>query len=167
MDLDKEITWQEAPNSTWYTNRKPKCEVCRKYCDAALQLKVDEDSESITVCFFGNTDCMRKVVTLCFSEHKDLDFMLARMLIYKPLVVNSMKSDKKREPVGLSKRYNVLNRDGFQCVLCGDSGKDAKLEIDHIIPVSNGGTSSVDNLRTLCFKCNRGKSNKEEGINNG
>ena len=60
-------------------------------------------------------------------------------------------------------RYDVLRRDGFRCVLCGMSAKDgAILHVDHIIPVSKGGKSELSNLRTLCEKCNIGKSNKIE-----
>ena len=62
-----------------------------------------------------------------------------------------------------SMRYDVLRRDGFRCVLCGMSSKDgAMLHVDHIIPVSKGGKSVMSNLRTLCEKCNIGKSNKIE-----
>ena len=62
-----------------------------------------------------------------------------------------------------SMRYDILKRDGFRCVLCGMSVKDgAVLHVDHIIPVSKGGKSVPDNLRTLCEKCNLGKSNKIE-----
>lgn len=62
-----------------------------------------------------------------------------------------------------SMRYDVLKRDGFRCVLCGMSAKDgAMLHVDHIIPVSKGGKTTMDNLRTLCEKCNLGKSNKIE-----
>lgn len=59
-----------------------------------------------------------------------------------------------------TERYEVMRRDGFQCVLCGNSGKDARLEIDHKIPVSRGGSERINNLQTLCFKCNRGKRDK-------
>lgn len=62
-----------------------------------------------------------------------------------------------------SMRYDVLKRDGFRCVLCGMSAKDgAILHVDHIIPVSKGGKTEINNLRTLCEKCNIGKSNKIE-----
>ncbi len=62
-----------------------------------------------------------------------------------------------------SMRYDVLRRDGFRCVLCGMSAKDgAVLHVDHIIPVSKGGKTELSNLRTLCEKCNIGKSNKIE-----
>ena len=35
------------------------------------------------------------------------------------------------------------------------------LEVDHIVPVSKGGKTEADNLQTLCWRCNRSKSNKE------
>lgn len=58
-------------------------------------------------------------------------------------------------------RYNVLKRDGFRCCICGATAKDGvKLEVDHIIPVSKGGKSTMDNLQTLCERCNRGKRDK-------
>ncbi|MCK4274692.1 MAG: HNH endonuclease [Dehalococcoidales bacterium] len=31
------------------------------------------------------------------------------------------------------------------------------LELEHIIPLSKGGTDELDNLTTSCFECNRGK----------
>lgn len=34
-------------------------------------------------------------------------------------------------------------------------------EIDHIIPVSKGGTTTSDNLMTLCIDCHRKKTNEE------
>ena len=60
-----------------------------------------------------------------------------------------------------SLRYNVLKRDGFRCCICGASAKDGtRLEVDHIIPISKGGMTVLDNLQTLCKECNRGKSDK-------
>jgi len=58
-------------------------------------------------------------------------------------------------------RYNVLKRDNFTCQKCGITSKDgAKLEADHIIPVSKGGKTVMSNLQTLCDRCNSGKSDK-------
>ncbi len=57
-------------------------------------------------------------------------------------------------------RYFVLKRDGEQCVKCGASPKkdpEVTLEIDHIIPVADGGTEEPGNLQTLCRSCNQGK----------
>lgn len=57
-------------------------------------------------------------------------------------------------------RYQVLKRDNFKCCACGASpAKDPSIElhIDHIIPYSKGGETTIDNLQTLCSKCNLGK----------
>lgn len=65
-------------------------------------------------------------------------------------------------------RYKVLTRDGHRCVICGATAQDGvKLHVDHIIPVSKGGKTELNNLRTLCERCNLGKSNRYNinGIN--
>ena len=61
-------------------------------------------------------------------------------------------------------RYQVLKRDNFKCCACGASpAKDPSVElhIDHIIPWSKGGESTLKNLQTLCSKCNIGKSDSK------
>ncbi len=51
----------------------------------------------------------------------------------------------------------VWNRDHGKCVNCKSN---EKLEFDHIIPISKGGSNTARNLQLLCEKCNRQKSNK-------
>jgi uncharacterized protein YozE (UPF0346 family) len=65
-----------------------------------------------------------------------------------------------RYPISNSLRVEILQRDNLRCVYCGHSPKSngTTLEIDHIHPVSKGGSNKPDNLQTLCFECNRGKS---------
>lgn len=43
------------------------------------------------------------------------------------------------------------------CLSCGSKNN---IEIDHVIPVSRGGTNSVGNLVALCRPCNRSKGNR-------
>jgi hypothetical protein len=51
-------------------------------------------------------------------------------------------------------------RDGFACTNCR-AVED--LQIDHILPVSRGGTSDLVNLQILCKPCNKRKGNKLPG----
>lgn len=68
---------------------------------------------------------------------------------------------KQRAIVSDSLRYDVMRRDGFRCCYCGATTNDGiKLEVDHIVPVSKGGKSEMENLQTLCERCNRGKGTK-------
>lgn len=54
-------------------------------------------------------------------------------------------------------RKNVLKRDGFVCMYCGDN---SNLTIDHIVPKSKGGKTAWENLVTACNRCNNLKDNK-------
>jgi hypothetical protein len=54
-------------------------------------------------------------------------------------------------------RFEVFNRDNFTCRYCGRKTPEVILELDHVIPLSKGGTDDLDNLTTSCFECNRGK----------
>jgi hypothetical protein len=79
----------------------------------------------------------------------------------------------KREPVisrGISPqlRNEILERNGFTCQLCGagpgdvdpfDASRKVRLHIDHIKPISQGGTDAKENLRVCCSACNQGRSN--------
>ena len=70
---------------------------------------------------------------------------------------------KERSLMTDSLRYDILRRDGFRCQICGATAQDGvKLHVDHIIPVSKGGKTEPSNLRTLCDRCNLGKSDKIE-----
>ena len=52
-------------------------------------------------------------------------------------------------------RYDVLERDDFKCQKCGISAKDgAKLHVDHIIPVSKGGITTLNQLCREYFTTN-------------
>ena len=56
-------------------------------------------------------------------------------------------------------RWLVLQRDGFRCVKCGQAASSmVSLEVDHIVPVAKGGFDTIENLQTLCNRCNSGKA---------
>jgi CRISPR/Cas system Type II protein with McrA/HNH and RuvC-like nuclease domain len=64
----------------------------------------------------------------------------------------------KRESISKRIRFNIFKRDGFRCSYCGAHPSDTiLLEVDHIHPIAEGGSNSIDNLITSCKDCNRGK----------
>lgn len=52
-------------------------------------------------------------------------------------------------------RQKIIQRDGRKCQWCGQKGPHVKLEVHHIIPVSQGGDDNVRNLITLCVECHK------------
>jgi len=68
----------------------------------------------------------------------------------------------KRQSLPPSVRFKLLQRDAYRCQLCGrTASQGAQLEVDHRIPVAKGGTNDPSNLWTLCWDCNRGKSDRD------
>lgn len=61
-------------------------------------------------------------------------------------------------PASRAKRFKVLTRDGHKCRYCGRGADQVALDVDHIIPVREGGTDDLDNLVAACVDCNMGKS---------
>lgn len=60
--------------------------------------------------------------------------------------------------LGRSLRFQILRRDNHQCRYCGAAAPEAKLTVDHVIPVALGGADEPQNLVAACADCNGGKS---------
>lgn len=55
-------------------------------------------------------------------------------------------------------RFQILARDKFRCRYCGrDAACGVRLELDHVLPMSKGGTWEYHNLVAACSDCNQGK----------
>jgi tetratricopeptide (TPR) repeat protein len=64
-------------------------------------------------------------------------------------------AERRRAPIPEDVRRAVWRRDGGRCVECGSN---ERLEFDHIIPHSLGGSDTERNLQLLCEPCNRRKA---------
>ena len=63
-----------------------------------------------------------------------------------------------RKPLSTRLRFEVFKRDQFTCQYCGRKPPSVMLQVDHIVPVVEGGGDEKSNLATSCFECNSGKS---------
>jgi hypothetical protein len=55
-------------------------------------------------------------------------------------------------------RFEILKRDNHACKYCGRTPPEVKLHIDHVVPVTLGGSDDPANLVAACSDCNGGKS---------
>jgi flavodoxin len=76
---------------------------------------------------------------------------------------SKLKLVGKRKPISPKLRFEVFKRDNHKCQYCGATPKDegVVLEVDHILPVYEGGDNSFENLITSCKQCNIGKGKRK------
>lgn len=71
-----------------------------------------------------------------------------------PLSIDRVYIRQYRKPIPKLIRSEIMEQYDNKCAFC-KSSKD--LQIDHIIPIAAGGTSTKNNLRVLCRQCNNGR----------
>ena len=59
------------------------------------------------------------------------------------------------------KKAYLLEREQRCCIYCGTHASKAKMEIEHVIPRSRGGTDSLNNLVLSCHECNQAKGSQD------
>ena len=98
-------------------------------------------------------------------EHSNLDLLIEKGFVKKleegvEIHVKARPYSEKEKRVTWHYwkkiRLAVFEKDNFTCQYCGAS--NVKLECDHIIPISKGGSNDFENLTTACVTCNRTKS---------
>jgi hypothetical protein len=81
----------------------------------------------------------------------------------KKEILKLLNASFHKDPkIDLIIRYVVFLRDELRCVYCKKNcaGKHDSISVDHIVPSSKGGGSSLDNLVTSCKRCNEKKANE-------
>jgi 5-methylcytosine-specific restriction endonuclease McrA len=77
-----------------------------------------------------------------------------RFQIAVPRIIRLLGYDKlPRQDVKFNRR-NIYARDGSKCQYCGKKFSTTELSLDHVLPKSQGGKSSWDNIVCCCVKCN-------------
>jgi hypothetical protein len=82
----------------------------------------------------------------------------------KSLEVEPATLHKTKRGINWRLRFVVMRRDNFKCKSCGRSpafDPSTILHVDHVKAWSNGGETVLENLQTLCSRCNIGKSDLE------
>jgi len=101
-------------------------------------------------------------VTLLLEGQRWLDeYELEELEYWRPMVAmirneRWRRKTSMRPPLPYGIRAHLLHKYD-SCLACGATDR---LEIDHIIPYSKGGTHEISNLQVLCKQCNLSKGNR-------
>ncbi|MBI4515828.1 MAG: HNH endonuclease [Deltaproteobacteria bacterium] len=96
---------------------------------------------------------------LSASVHDDTIGMVDRV-IRVPRVILLVAYDRlPRRQVRFS-RFNIYARDRNTCQYCGHRFSRSELNLDHVVPRSQGGTSRWENVVCSCHACNRRKGGR-------
>ncbi len=83
-----------------------------------------------------------------------------RSQIAVPRIIRLCRYDRlPKQDIKLSRR-NIFARDSHRCQYCGDHYPHAQLSLDHVVPRSQGGPSSWENLVCCCRRCNAHKGGR-------
>lgn len=79
---------------------------------------------------------------------------------YKRTYYNRRRARIQDAPFERIRLADIIARDGARCAICGKAqGKD-RWSIDHILPVSRGGSHTMANVRLTHFYCNSARGNR-------
>lgn len=115
--------------------------------------------------YTSNGGMAQRSFTVPMTEETIVDLIK----LFESKLTASAFAKEQRNLMTKKLREQIKKRDNFTCCTCGNSTYNEPnllLEIDHIIPVAKGGCTTEDNLQTLCWKCNRAKSDKIVELNN-
>lgn len=86
-------------------------------------------------------------------------------VITAPVITAPKQVQENCERIQFSKsdRKKLLNKYSYICPLCNKAILEGEETIDHIIPISRGGSNDISNLRPVHEKCNMLKGNLLDG----
>lgn len=70
--------------------------------------------------------------------------------------------ERDRSRQARNDRERILLRDNYTCQLCLFKGIEVKAdEVDHIMPLADGGADTDSNKQSLCIECHKAKTKAE------
>jgi len=137
------------------------CDGCETRIDRICTFSAIKGTGKTAFCY-----CRKCVSSLIFRlfvikgrlESEFYEFMSGSKIWKHSSSSSSYKQKRRRQLIPKGIRHEVFQLDNYKCLECGVTSNICSLEIDHIIPVSRGGTDEMSNLQTLCYTCNREKS---------
>ena len=114
-----------------------------------------------------NKDAQAVRVAKCYaakSEHYREKGRLWKQA--NPDMVKAMQHNRRARILGNGGKYTAKQwqalkaKYDYRCLMCQRQEPHIRLTVDHVIPVSKGGSSDISNLEPLCKSCNSKKHRK-------
>lgn len=114
-------------------------------------LKVISWQRAVSLFFLGKVEVV---------EEYDHDIRSVSLVIKAPAVVRLLKYAKLGRKSPPLCRSNILARDGLECQYCEKQLTSREATLDHVVPRSQGGRTSWENVVCCCSACNRKKGGR-------
>jgi len=112
-------------------------------------LNVTRVRRAVVMVTMGNAEMLENGIGVIHS---------ARAVIEIPSVIRLPRLVKRPRMERKMSRYEVFVRDDFTCQYCGTKNRD--ITIDHLIPRSQRGSHTWENVVCACGRCNRRKAGR-------
>lgn len=129
-----------------------------------------------TIKFFVKSNGSSRTANLCEAmSFKSVDNAVkwmyehdaAKILDDVPCVINSnfikvysINGAARRTKIKKDLREQIYEASDKKCAICGKPLELSEITIDHIVPLSRGGSNEIDNYRILCYSCNQFKGDR-------
>jgi 5-methylcytosine-specific restriction endonuclease McrA len=116
--------------------------------------------EPLRVISWQNAVCMFFLGKVEIVEEYDHHIRSVSVAIKAPAVVRLLRffrAGRRSPPLS---RANVLARDGFRCQYCNHELNTKEATLDHVVPRSQGGKTTWENIVCACAGCNRKKGGR-------
>ncbi len=108
----------------------------------------------------------QRAITMLFDRKVEVveeyaqDIRSVSLTLKMPAVVRLLRAFRARKRRVRFSRLNVATRDGFRCQYCGDKLPLPSLTYDHVVPRSQGGRTTWENIVMACYACNAAKRDR-------
>lgn len=140
----------------WNQNNKEKrTEYNRNYWRQVRSLNKEQENERARERYNANREEIRKRINAYRKADKQKESLRRRIDNHRRRI-RKLQAEGKHTTTDIQSQYN---RQRGKCYYCGIKVGDT-YDVDHIIPLSRGGTNWPDNIVIACPTCNASKGNK-------
>jgi biotin operon repressor len=170
--MSKKMNWSKFSWSDWARNPSLRlCSFAAKGLWVDLLCQMDASDERGFLLVAGRAASGVEIAKMIGGERRAVERLIGELetngvfsrdhrgaIFYRPMAEEQEETPRCASPEWRLLRMEILERDDFTCRYCGDAAP--QMEVDHVHPVSAGGTDDPQNLVAACRACNRSKGAK-------